>query len=166
MYPQRIRDMERDMGRDMEAEREMEIERELTRLVAETTCRCGDPIIAQPSWKPKNSGRRFLGCRNWRVSVLEFDWIECVKCNWRWMWLFFLQPNDGGGCGYFYWFDPPMCRRSKQIIPGLLRKKNAIEVKYKNALYVTWALFALVMALVIAMKVGVGCWRSLFVQVD
>ncbi|CAH9105608.1 unnamed protein product, partial [Cuscuta epithymum] len=27
------------------------------------------------------------------------------------------------------WFDPPMCKRSQKIIPGLLKKLNAYEEK-------------------------------------
>ncbi|KAM7501346.1 hypothetical protein LguiB_000250 [Lonicera macranthoides] len=41
---------------------------------------------------------------------------------------------EQGVCGYFSWVDPPMCKRSKEIIPGLLRKKNQLEdevMKYK-----------------------------------
>ena len=34
-----------------------------------------------------------------------------------------------GGCGFFDWEDPPMCRRARAIIPGLLRKKNEMEAE-------------------------------------
>ncbi|KAH7866229.1 hypothetical protein Vadar_017434 [Vaccinium darrowii] len=34
-------------------------------------------------------------------------------------------PNDS--CKDFEWFDPPMCPRSVQIIPGLLRVRNNME---------------------------------------
>ncbi|GER56895.1 GRF zinc finger containing protein [Striga asiatica] len=36
------------------------------------------------------------------------------------------------GCDFFDWYDPPMCRRSKIIIPGLLRKMNEREVEIKK----------------------------------
>ncbi|KAH7834061.1 hypothetical protein Vadar_012358 [Vaccinium darrowii] len=36
-------------------------------------------------------------------------------------------PNDS--CKDFAWFDPPMCARSVQIIPGLLRRGNRMEAK-------------------------------------
>ena len=38
-----------------------------------------------------------------------------------------LFSQEDGGCGYFKWIDPEMCYRSKQIIPGLLRRKNMLE---------------------------------------
>ena len=31
------------------------------------------------------------------------------------------------GCGFFRWIDPPMCARSKAIIPGLLRRIREME---------------------------------------
>ncbi|GER25167.1 GRF zinc finger containing protein [Striga asiatica] len=30
-------------------------------------------------------------------------------------------------CTFWKWFDPPMCARSKEIIPGLLTKINRLE---------------------------------------
>ncbi|KAM7507563.1 hypothetical protein LguiA_018016 [Lonicera macranthoides] len=39
---------------------------------------------------------------------------------------------EQGVCGYFSWVDPPMCKRSKEIIPGLLRKKNQLEDEVMN----------------------------------
>ncbi|XP_031096991.1 uncharacterized protein LOC116001243 [Ipomoea triloba] len=39
--------------------------------------------------------------------------------------------------GFMRWYDPPMCPRSKRIIPGLLRRINKIEeenVKLKSKL--------------------------------
>ena len=35
--------------------------------------------------------------------------------------------NKNLKCGFFEWLDPPMCSRSKQIIPGLLKKINRLE---------------------------------------
>ncbi|GER38052.1 GRF zinc finger family protein [Striga asiatica] len=32
-------------------------------------------------------------------------------------------------CRFWNWFDPPMCARSKEIIPGLLRKINRLEAE-------------------------------------
>jgi hypothetical protein len=31
-------------------------------------------------------------------------------------------------CGFFRWFDEEMCSRSKEVIPGLLRKTNKLEL--------------------------------------
>ena len=32
-------------------------------------------------------------------------------------------------CGFFNWYDPPICARSKKIIPGLLRRIRELETK-------------------------------------
>ena len=37
------------------------------------------------------------------------------------------------GCGFFRWIDPPMCARSKTIIPGLLRKIRELERRLEVA---------------------------------
>ncbi|CAL8106805.1 unnamed protein product [Prunus armeniaca] len=37
-------------------------------------------------------------------------------------------------CRYWEWGDPQMCERSKQIIPGLLRKINMMEDAKKSRL--------------------------------
>ncbi|GER55085.1 polyketide synthase [Striga asiatica] len=34
-----------------------------------------------------------------------------------------------GGCKFFEWEEPPMCRRSMAIIPGLIRKVNVMEAE-------------------------------------
>ncbi|KAG8387774.1 hypothetical protein BUALT_Bualt02G0056200 [Buddleja alternifolia] len=64
-------------------------------------CECRVPQTAQiwTSWMPDNPGRRFLACKNYKK----------------------------GGCGFFSWYDPQMCARSKAIIPGLLRGRNQLE---------------------------------------
>ncbi|KAM7530607.1 hypothetical protein LguiB_034017 [Lonicera macranthoides] len=35
-------------------------------------------------------------------------------------------------CGYFECIDPPICARSKEIIPGLLRRINRCEKKLER----------------------------------
>ncbi|KAH7866931.1 hypothetical protein Vadar_026860 [Vaccinium darrowii] len=60
-------------------------------------------------------------------------------------------------CDDFGWFDPPMCNRSTQIIPGLLRKINRLEGnlmackarerKLWTAVVVSWVLIAIVWCL-------------------
>jgi hypothetical protein len=32
----------------------------------------------------------------------------------------------GNGCRFFVWCDPPMCERSMEIIPGLLKQINSL----------------------------------------
>ncbi|KAK4403514.1 hypothetical protein Sango_0720000 [Sesamum angolense] len=64
-------------------------------------CYCGRRAVRRTSWIEMNPGRRFHACRDY----------------------------NRGGCGFFYWEDPPMCRRARAIIPGLLRKKNEMEAE-------------------------------------
>nr|GMC71945.1 uncharacterized protein LOC109193515 [Ipomoea batatas] len=66
-------------------------------------CHCGQRLKIQTSWTDANLGRRY--------------W-ECAYDN---------QGMGVGGCGFVRWFDPPMCSRSKMIIPGLLRRINRNE---------------------------------------
>ncbi|KAK2983753.1 hypothetical protein RJ640_022695 [Escallonia rubra] len=37
-----------------------------------------------------------------------------------------------GCCNYFAWYDPEMCERSKNIIPGLLRKIRSLEEELRD----------------------------------
>ncbi|KAL3501623.1 hypothetical protein ACH5RR_036075 [Cinchona calisaya] len=60
--------------------------------------RCRANLVT--SWKDDNPRRRFLSCPLWQ---------------------------SGRGCGFFEWYDPVMCKRSRVIIPGLLRKLNEKE---------------------------------------
>ncbi|GKA10120.1 zinc finger, GRF-type containing protein [Tanacetum coccineum] len=62
-------------------------------------CACGLEAMIRTSWANRNQSRRFYGC-----PILS---PTCVN---------FLQ-----------WFDPPMCKRSVLIIPGLLRSRNELE---------------------------------------
>ncbi|KAL8053291.1 hypothetical protein ABFS82_05G062000 [Erythranthe guttata] len=68
--------------------------------VQHDVCDCGNELRLQTSWTSANPGRRFLSCAE-RVN----------------------------GCRVFYWYDPAMCERSKRIIPGLLKKINALEAQ-------------------------------------
>ncbi|CAH9148190.1 unnamed protein product, partial [Cuscuta epithymum] len=70
-----------------------------------TYCECGQQLKLLTTWKAENSGRRF-----WK----------CIGS----------QPYKG--CGMMEWFDPPMCKRSQKIIPGLLKKMNAYEEKIRT----------------------------------
>ncbi|GJS36372.1 hypothetical protein Tco_0534754 [Tanacetum coccineum] len=51
------------------------------------------------SWTNRNPGRRFYGCPTLSPTCVNF----------------------------LRWYDPPMCQRSVQIIPGLLRSRNELE---------------------------------------
>ncbi|GJS74928.1 zinc finger, GRF-type containing protein [Tanacetum coccineum] len=62
-------------------------------------CRtCGSRGVIRTSWTPTNPGRRFFGCS-----------------------------KRGTNCGIIDWYDPPMCDRAVQIIPGLLRRINQLQ---------------------------------------
>ncbi|CAH9121124.1 unnamed protein product [Cuscuta epithymum] len=63
-------------------------------------CQCGLEMKLLTTWKHDNCGRRFWKC------------VGSERCQ---------------GCGFMDWFDPPMCKRSQKIIPGLLKKLNGYE---------------------------------------
>ncbi|KAK6151949.1 hypothetical protein DH2020_014584 [Rehmannia glutinosa] len=65
-------------------------------VTGEDVCHCGTLAVIRTSWTTDNPGRRFQSCRQF----------------------------DRGGCSFFAWKDPPMCRRAKAIIPGLLKRIN------------------------------------------
>ncbi|KAL9145720.1 hypothetical protein ABFS82_13G062200 [Erythranthe guttata] len=80
-------------------------------------CDCGLKVRVQTSWTVANPGRRFITC-----------------------------PNKGANsCRFYFWCDPEMCARSKQIIPGLLKKINALECQLelkKKEVKTSYARFA------------------------
>ncbi|KAL0462394.1 UNVERIFIED_CONTAM: hypothetical protein Slati_0127000 [Sesamum latifolium] len=57
-------------------------------------CHCGLDVVPRTSWTTANPGRRFRGCPG----------------------------TNGSYCTTFAWVDPPMCQRSKEVIPGLLKR--------------------------------------------
>ncbi|GJY65347.1 zinc finger, GRF-type containing protein [Tanacetum coccineum] len=87
-------------------------------------CFCQRPAVNRTSWTQNHPGRRF-----WACSRIVTD------------------------CGFFRWIDPPMCARSVQIIPGLLRSMNdhqervnamaAANARLKICLVCSWMLFLL-----------------------
>ncbi|PWA64032.1 zinc finger, GRF-type [Artemisia annua] len=100
-------------------------------------CTCGKSAVVKTSWTNRNPGRRFFGC-----------------------------PTIGSNCPFLGWLDPPMCPRSVDIIPGLLRRINAFRgvveeleeqrSKYKKYIIISWYF-----------GVDVGCWvvKQSFVMV-
>ncbi|KAL3655204.1 hypothetical protein CASFOL_000990 [Castilleja foliolosa] len=68
---------------------------------AAVRCHCGIQLELVTSWIDDNPGRRFQACPNYKMP----------SC-----------------CGFFRWFDEEMCSRSKEVIPGLLRKTNKLEL--------------------------------------
>ncbi|XP_019184342.1 PREDICTED: uncharacterized protein LOC109179290 [Ipomoea nil] len=68
--------------------------------ISTEVCECGQELSLRTSWTNDNPGRRY--------------W-ECSGC------------KDGSSYTFVKWYDPPMCPRSKRIIPGLLKKINKCE---------------------------------------
>ncbi|KAL3618890.1 hypothetical protein CASFOL_037118 [Castilleja foliolosa] len=64
-------------------------------------CHCGIQLELVTSWTDDNPGRRFQACPNYKMPPF---------------------------CGFFRWFDEEMCSISKEVIPGLLRKTNKLEL--------------------------------------
>ncbi|XP_031127765.1 uncharacterized protein LOC116029862 [Ipomoea triloba] len=62
-------------------------------------CECGQEMGLKTSWTNENPGRRY--------------W-ECSRCK-------------ADSRGFVRWYDPPMCPRSKRIIPELLKTLNKTE---------------------------------------
>ncbi|KAL8237482.1 hypothetical protein R6Q59_018563 [Mikania micrantha] len=63
-------------------------------------CWFGKQAMLTTSWTSRNPGRRFYGC-----------------------------PEKGSNCKFVGWHDPEMCQRSLEIISGLLRSKNELEIE-------------------------------------
>nr|GEU64854.1 zinc finger, GRF-type [Tanacetum cinerariifolium] len=86
---------------------------------------CGGPSIIRTSWTTINPARRFCCCA-----------------------------KRGINCGIIDWYDPPMCPRSVQVIPCLLRSMNELqrvaqqrtdqEKKMKKMLLLSWLFFIVV----------------------
>ncbi|GJS01116.1 hypothetical protein Tco_0317624 [Tanacetum coccineum] len=62
-------------------------------------CAYGLESVIRTSWTNWNPGHRFYGCPTLSPTYVNF----------------------------LRWYDPPMCQRSVQIIPGLLRSRNELE---------------------------------------
>ncbi|KAL3627283.1 hypothetical protein CASFOL_028646 [Castilleja foliolosa] len=74
---------------------------------AAVRCHRGIQLELVTSWTDDNPRRRFQACPNYKMP----------SC-----------------CGFFRWFDEEMCSRSKEVIPGLLRKTNKLELLLANVL--------------------------------
>ncbi|KAG8363691.1 hypothetical protein BUALT_Bualt19G0048700 [Buddleja alternifolia] len=65
-------------------------------------CDCRIASKLQCAWTNANKARRLYGCELY---------------------------GQVGECRYFVWFDPPMCVRSRHVIPGLLRSLRRVETE-------------------------------------
>ncbi len=46
-----------------------------------------------------------------------------------------MQYSLDNGCGFFRWYDPPMCARLKKVIPGLLRRIRELEARIEDEMH-------------------------------
>ncbi|GJZ89885.1 zinc finger, GRF-type containing protein [Tanacetum coccineum] len=86
-------------------------------------CACGLEAVIRTSWTNRNPGCHFYGCPTLSPTCVNF----------------------------LIWYDPPMCQRSVQIIPGLLRSRNELEEilamveekrrKLLTFLIISWVIF-------------------------
>ncbi|KAK9284246.1 hypothetical protein L1049_023415 [Liquidambar formosana] len=86
-------------------------------------CYCGSRAKIWTSWTDNNPGRSFLGCSKYKSN----------------------------GCGYFGWFDPPMCLRRRQIIPKLLRRieqNRRKEKMYWVCIILSWLITIVIVGVV------------------
>ncbi|KAL8196635.1 hypothetical protein R6Q57_024930 [Mikania cordata] len=76
-------------------------------------------------WEASNN-KNFMARSESRSFVLFLS-IEGLLLNNLDVWVFFI----GSRYQFFGWYDPEMCQRSMDTIPGLLRSKNELEAKLK-----------------------------------
>ena len=104
-------------------------------------CYYGNEARVMTLWTNLNPGIRFLGCQNYKV-------ILCLFINFfKFILGVFVDICSNlvqkyGGCGFFLWYDGPMCDRSKQIIPGLLnvvkKKENEVVINWRKVKCMFW----------------------------
>lgn len=68
-------------------------------------CDCDDPVGKWTAWSEENPGRRFIGCRNYKVMYkcfreIQHLHIELFKCC--------IVQDASKDCGFFDWVDPPL----------------------------------------------------------
>ncbi|GKA91934.1 hypothetical protein Tco_0813859 [Tanacetum coccineum] len=86
-------------------------------------CSSGLEAVIRTSWTNRNPGHRFYGCPTLSPTCVNF----------------------------LRWFDPPMCQKSIQIIPGLLKSRNELKeilvmveekrLKLMKFLIISWVVF-------------------------
>ncbi|KAG8379460.1 hypothetical protein BUALT_Bualt07G0090800 [Buddleja alternifolia] len=77
------------------------------------------------TFRPQTSTLHKCDCRHPKTARVRTSWTNDnpgrrFKC------------CADGKCDFFTWFDPPMCARSKLIIPGLLRRLNRQEEEIRK----------------------------------
>ncbi|GER41163.1 GRF zinc finger containing protein [Striga asiatica] len=79
--------------------------RQTSELIVDDFCNCGHAAVKKTCWTDPNAGRRYSACAKHR---------------------------ELGGCTYFIWIDPPMCMRSRQVIPGLRKRVDRLEAEIRR----------------------------------
>ncbi|CAL8990356.1 unnamed protein product [Prunus brigantina] len=116
-------------------------------------CHCGKLCRVQTSWTDSNPGRRFLVCPlvtttlkfvDFYLFMVVFDDIMVLRGRNR-------------GCCFFEWFDPEMCSRSNDIIPGLLKNRGKLEqelAQLRSREKLLWGFLFFSWIMLISMMVG------------
>ncbi|KAL3523642.1 hypothetical protein ACH5RR_016476 [Cinchona calisaya] len=73
-------------------------------------CKCGKKTKIRTSWRDPNPSRRFYGCSGFNIIPIQLRLIVVFSL----------------------WYDPPICKRASDVIPGLLRRVNRLEVENKQ----------------------------------
>ncbi|PWA53805.1 zinc finger, GRF-type [Artemisia annua] len=128
--------------------------------MAVVRCHYGRVAIVKTSWTNANPGRRFYSCPiQWLGAIVE----ELLLLKHLGLMLtlvvgftlarFKIQTVDG----LIGMTPPPMCNRSLEIIPGLLRSRNNLEraiieaqngrAKMKKCLIWSWILFVVLFSI-------------------
>jgi hypothetical protein len=119
-------------------------------------CYCGRDATVRTSWTSKNPGRRFFCCADTVSTSGSITYTSKTSSTTPKI-LFVEQASD---CGFFCWYDQEMCcHRAMDIIPGLLRAKNELEMKLKMSeeatkklkrhLIMTWIGFSVVLVAIL-----------------
>nr|XP_009778798.1 PREDICTED: uncharacterized protein LOC104228094 [Nicotiana sylvestris] len=95
-------------------------------------CFCGFNAKLRISWSPRNSGRRFYGCK--------FD-------------------KDRGTCEYFRWYDEDFSDQAKRTINGLLKRVKENDAKLARARKKWIFVFVVVFIAWKCLVVPLFCWR-------
>lgn len=87
-------------------------------------CSYGVPSSKYTTWTNENLGHRFLAVLNGKVCCCGVDMFKFFLSILR---LIEWNSHNFNGCGFLEWIDPKMCKRSIQVILGLLMNINKYE---------------------------------------
>lgn len=95
--------------------------------ISERNCHCDIPWVQRTAWTELKPGRRFRNCYKVRCSKLPWNGACFFLLNPAWTKFTFSVDNwfifaEKWRLQFFVWINPEMCRRSKEVIPGLIRR--------------------------------------------